>query len=115
MMSAAIHVRILRPFLRCELGEPMVELHVVVPFQLPATPMRFFPIGIEDTDGVTVNRLEGGDPRKLNRAAVLRPRPSAYLSRRQDGRHVVFGFGNGLAEMGDSIAQSASTNGSAKR
>ena len=76
-MSAAIHVRILRPFLRCELGEPMVELHVVVPFQLPATPMRFFPIGIEDTDGVTVNRLEGGDPRKLNRAAVLRPRPSA--------------------------------------
>jgi hypothetical protein len=38
-----------------------------------------------------------------------------HLSRHQDGRHVVFGFGNGLAEMGDSIAQFASTIGSAKR
>jgi hypothetical protein len=42
-------------------------------------------------------------------------RARQHLSRRQDGRHVVFGFGNGLAEMGDSIAQSASTIGSAKR
>jgi hypothetical protein len=72
--------------------------------------MRFFPIGIEDTDSVTVNRLEGGDPRKLNRAAVLRPRPSA--SQPPSGRTAI---GNGLAEIGDSIAQSASTNGSAKR
>jgi hypothetical protein len=47
--------------------------------------MRFFAIGIEDADGVTVKRLQGADPRKLHRAAMF-GRVGQKLCRREDCR-----------------------------
>jgi hypothetical protein len=47
--------------------------------------MRFFAIGIEDADGVTVKRLQGADPRKLHRAAMF-GRVGQKLGRREDCR-----------------------------
>ena len=50
--------------------------------------MRLFSIRIDDTDGVTVKRLQISDARELDGAAVF-GRVCQDLGRRQDGRHVV--------------------------
>jgi hypothetical protein len=55
--------------------------------------------GIEDADDVATKRLQGRDVRKLDGGrGVLRIRQ--HFCGRQDSRHVVVGFGNGLAQMG---------------
>jgi hypothetical protein len=51
-----------------------------------------------------MERLQRGNPRELDRAAMF-GRIRQHLGRRQDSRHVVVGFGNGFAEMGDGVAQ----------
>jgi hypothetical protein len=47
--------------------------------------MRFFAIGIEGADGVTIKRLQGSDPRKLDRATMF-GRVCQKLGGRQDCR-----------------------------
>jgi hypothetical protein len=65
----AIHVRILWTFFRRELGKPMGEC--CASLQLAAPPVRAFAIGIEDADGVTMERLQGRDAREHDRATLL--------------------------------------------
>jgi hypothetical protein len=66
--------------------------------------VRAFAIGVEGADSMTIQRLQSADARELYRPAVF-GRLRQHLSRRQDSRHIVVGLVNGLAEMGDSVAQ----------
>jgi hypothetical protein len=66
--------------------------------------MRVFAIGIEDALSVAVKRLQGGDARDLDGAAVL-GRGRQHLGRPEDGRQASLGGGDGFDQMRDGLAE----------
>jgi hypothetical protein len=66
--------------------------------QFAAPPMRVFARWIENPLDVTIDRLQRGDAREFDRAVVF-GRLRQKVGRRQDFRHVAFGFGDDLGEV----------------
>src|ERR1700694_5792844 len=61
-------------------------------------PVRLFAIGIEDADGMTVDRLQGRDARELDGAAMF-GRVGQKLGGRQDRRRAALSCRDGLDEV----------------
>src|ERR1700730_5022900 len=66
--------------------------------------MRFFAIGIEGADGVTIKRLQGSDACELDRAAVFGG-PRQHLGRREDGRQASLCGGDSFDQVRDGLAK----------